>query len=97
LDPSYTVLDSLLNGDPVFLVSSEVDSEGKLLHAGETSQSIDLPAEKLGILEQTEYLWIEARLLTAESGIPFVKFYSDYTLDFEISFFAELRINNREL
>jgi len=97
LDASHTVLDSVLNGDPVFLASSEVNSEGKLLHANETSHSIDFPAEKLGILEQTEYLWVEARMVTAESGGQFVKFYSDYTLDFEISFFAEIRINNREL
>lgn len=97
LDPSYIVLDSLLNGDPVFLASSEVDSEGKLVLASETSHNIDFPKEKLGILDQTEYLWIEARLVTAESGVPFVKFYSDYTLDFEVSFFAEIRINNREL
>jgi hypothetical protein len=97
LDASHTVLDSVLNGDPVFLSSSEVDSEGRLLRASETSLNIDFPTEKLGILEQTEYLWIEARMVTAESGGQFVKFYSDYTLDFEISFFAEIRINNREL
>ena len=97
LDPSYAVLDSILNGDPVFLASSEVDNEGKLVQASETNQSIDFPAEKLGVLEETEYLWIEARLVTAESGGQFVKFYSDYTLDFEISFNAEIRINNREL
>ena len=97
LDASDTVLDSLLNGDPVFLASSEVDSDGKLLLASETSHNIDFPAEKLGILDQTEYLWVKARMVTAESGGQFVKFYSDYTLDFEISFYAELRINNRDL
>ncbi len=97
LDISETVLDSLFNGDPVFLASSEVDGEGKLLNASETSHNINFPAEKLGALEQTEFLWIKARMVTAESGVPFVKFYSDYTLDFEISFYAELRINNREL
>jgi hypothetical protein len=74
-----------------------VDGEGKLLNASETSHDINFPAEKLGALEQTEFLWIKARMVTAESGVPFVKFYSDYTLDFEISFYAELRINNREL
>ncbi len=97
LDVSETVLDSLFNGDPVFLASSEVDGEGKLLNASETSHDINFPAEKLGALEQTEFLWIKARMVTAESGVPFVKFYSDYTLDFKISFYAELRINNREL
>jgi len=97
LDVSETVLDSLFNGDPVLLASSEVDGEGKLLNASETSHKINFPAEKLGALEQTEYLWIKARMHTAESGVPFVKFYSDYTLDFDISIYAELRINNREL
>jgi hypothetical protein len=97
LDASSTVLDSLFNGDPVFLSSSEVDSEGRLLLASENRHIIDFPAEKLDVLEQTEFIWIEARMVTAESGGQFVKFYSDYTLDFEISFYAELRINNREL
>lgn len=97
LDASSLVLDSLFTDVPVFLSSSEVDSEGKLRQASENSHSIDFPVEKLGILEETAYVWIEARLVTAESGEPFVKFYSDYTLDFEMSFYAELRINTREL
>ncbi|MCK5691220.1 MAG: hypothetical protein KAI08_00185, partial [Bacteroidales bacterium] len=75
LDASSTVLDSLFIGDPVFLSSSEVDSEGRLLLASEDSHSINFPAEKLGILEQTEFLWIEARMVTAELGGQFVKFY----------------------
>ena len=97
MDESELVLDSLFHGDPVFLSSSEVDSEGKLSRASEDSQSIDLPAEKLGILEETEYLWIKARIVTGGSAGQFVKFYTDYTLDFEISFYAEFRINTREL
>ncbi len=97
LDASHTVLDSVFNGDPVFLAPSEVDSEGKLLAASEISHSIDFPSEKLTTLEQTEYLEVKARMVTAESGGQFVKFYSDYTLDFGISFYAELRISNREL
>lgn len=97
MDASHTVLDSVFNGNPVFLASSEVDSEGRLLLASETSNEIEFPSEKMGILEQTEYLGITARMVTAESGVQFVKFYSDYTLDFDISFYAELRINTREL
>jgi hypothetical protein len=97
LDASEMVLDSLLDGNPVFLSSSVVDSEGELLEASVDSHEIDFPAEKLGVLEETEYLWIEARIVTAESGSKFVKFYSDYSLDFEISVFAEFRINTSEL
>lgn len=97
LDASSLVIDSLFKDKPVLLSSSEVDSEGKLLQASQDSHSFDFPVEKLGILEETEYLRIEARLATAQSGVPFVKLYSDYSLDFEISFYAELRINTREL
>jgi hypothetical protein len=97
LDTFNQVLDSLFMDDPVFLSSSEVNDEGELLHPSEDSHSIDFPTEKLGILEETEYLLIEARMVTAEAGETFVKFYSVYTLDFEISFYAELRFNTREL
>jgi hypothetical protein len=97
LDAFDMVLDSLLDGNPVFLSSSEVDSDGELLRASEDSHSIEFPAEKLGVLEETEFLWIEARIVTAESGTQFVKFYSDYSLDFEISVSAEIRVNTREL
>lgn len=97
LDESYTVLDSIFDGDPVFLSSSEVDNEGKLLLASEKNNSIAFHTEKLGTLEKTRYIQIEARMVTSGSGDQFVKFYSDYSLDFEISFYANLRINTREL
>ncbi|MCK4880243.1 MAG: hypothetical protein KAS82_06275 [Bacteroidales bacterium] len=97
LDETYMVLDSVFDGDPVFLTSSDVDSEGRLLAASEDSNSINFPAEKLGTLEQTQFIRIEARMVTSGAGDQFVKFYSDYSLDFEISFYANLRINTREL
>jgi hypothetical protein len=95
MDESYVVLDSVFDGQPVFLSSSEVDGQGKLAQAGEDTNTISFPEEKLGILEETQFLKVKARMITAESGIPFVKFYSDYSLDYTISFYANLRINIR--
>jgi len=97
LDESYVVLDSVFDDDSVFLPSSEVDSEGKLLSASENKNSISFHTERLGSLEEVRFLKIEATLLTSGSGNQFVKFYSDYSLDFEISVYANLRINTREL
>jgi hypothetical protein len=97
LDEFYMVLDSVFDGDMVFLPSSEVDSDGKLLSASENNNSINFHTERLGSLEEIRFLRIEATLLTSGSGNQFVKFYSDYSLDFEISIYAELRINTREL
>jgi len=97
MDGSYVVLDSIFDGLPVFLSSSEVDGQGRLLQAGEDTNSISFPADKIGKLEETQFVMVKARMVTAESGIPYVKFYSDYSLDYTISFYANLRINTREL
>ncbi len=97
LDESYAVLDSLFDGVPPLLPSSEVDPDGRLVSASEKDNRINFPTERLGILEQISYLRVEARIVSAGSGDQFVKFYSDYSLDFEISFFANFRINTREL
>ena len=97
LDESFVVLDSVFDDDAVFLPSSEVDSEGKLLSASENNNSINFHTERLGSLEEVRFLKIEATLLTSGSGNQFVKFYSDYSLDFEISVYANFRINTREL
>jgi len=97
MDGSYAVLDSVFDGQPVFLSSSEVDGQGRLLQAGEDTNSISFPAEKIGKLEETQFIQVKARMVTSGSGIPYVKFYSDYSLDYTISFYANLRINTREL
>jgi|GEM_PF-1392328 len=97
MDGSYVVLDSVFDGEPVFLSSSEVDGQGRLQQAGEDSNSISFPAEKIGKLEETQFILVKARMVTSGSGIPYVKFYSDYSLDYTISFYANLRINTREL
>jgi hypothetical protein len=97
MDGSYAVLDSVFDGQPVFLSSSEVDGQGRLQQAGEDINSISFPAEKIGRLEQTQFIQVKARMVTSGSGIPYVKFYSEYSLDYTISFYANLRINTREL
>jgi len=97
LDENYSVLDSLFVSDPPFLPPSVVDQDGRLIQAMEKSSSADFHTEKLGKLEVTRYLLVDARIVTSGSGNQYVKFYSDYSLDFEISIYANLRINTREL
>jgi hypothetical protein len=97
LDEFFTVVDSVFEGDSAFLPASEVDEDGKLLRASENSNGISFPTERLGSFEDIRYFLIEATLLTSGSGNQFVKFYSDYSLDFEISLYANFRINTREL
>ena len=97
LDEFYQVLDSVFGENVVILAASEVDQEGKLIQAGEEANTAIFPVEKLGKLEEIRYLQIQARMNTSELGSKDVKLYSDYSLDFKLSLFADLFINSREL
>lgn len=97
LDENRALIDSVFEQEGVFLPASEVDAGGLLLSASEQSSSADFPAEKLGKLEQVRYLVVRATLVTSENGAEYVKFYSDYSLEFEISMHASLKINTQEL
>lgn len=97
LDESHLVLDSIFDEDDVFLPASEVDNRGLLVSASENSNIISFPLEKLGKLEHVRYMQVKARLVTSGLGAQFVKFYSDYSLEFEISMYADFIINTRKL
>lgn len=97
MDAYYEVMDSLFTDEQVILAASEVDGDGKLLNAGEESNTAFFPPEKLEKLGEVRYLLIQARVNTAEEGNRDVKVYSQYSLDFDLSLLARLRINSREL
>ncbi len=98
LDENYMVIDSVFNDNAPILAASLVDDQtGKLVEASEETNRVEFPAEKLGKLDQVFYMQVQARLITSAGGVPFVKIYSSYTLDFEISMLANFRINTREL
>jgi len=97
MDEFYQVMDSLFEENQIVLAASQVDGEGKLVQAGEETTRVELPPEMLGILEDVHYLQVLARVNTSEEGSKDVKWYSDYTLDFDLSLFASLKINSREL
>lgn len=97
LDEFHTVLDSVFEGEVPVLAASQVDQNGELVAPMEETSSALFPAEKLAMLEEVRYLLVRAGLVTSELGDRFVKFYSDYTLDYDISIEANVRINNRAL
>ncbi len=97
LDSNRTVIDSVFDGDAIILGASLVDDQGILTQAVEETAVAIFPVEKLGKLQEVFYMQFEARMITSELGGKFVKFYSDYSLDFKLSMYANLRINTREL
>jgi len=97
LNSSRVILDSVFSGQIPVLAASQVDQDGRLVSPSEETSSAIFPAVKLARLKEVRYLLVRASLVTAELGDRFVKFYSDYTLDYEISMVANVRINSREL
>jgi hypothetical protein len=97
LDDSQALIDSVFEQEGVFLPASEVDASGVLQTASEQVSSARFYTEKLARLDQVRYILVRAGLVTSGQGTQFVKFYSDYSLEFEISLNASLKINTREL
>jgi len=97
LDVNHTMIDSVFVGDAVILGASQVDDQGILTQATEETNSVTFTTEKLGKLQDVYFMQVEARMITSESGDQFVKLFSQYSLDFEISMLANFRINTREL
>jgi hypothetical protein len=97
LDENYMELDSVFDETTILLGAASVDGNGKSDQASIETNSITFPSEKIEKLKNVWYARIEARVLTTDGGVPFVKLYIDDTLDFELSMYANFRINTREL
>jgi hypothetical protein len=97
MDDAFQVIDSLFGESAVLLEASRVDADGRLAQASEEENSVILTTEKISRLENVTQARIVASLITSDQGSQFVKFYSGYTLDFDVSIQAQLSINNREL
>jgi hypothetical protein len=96
LDSRYNVVAKVFDDQEPILGASVVNEQtGKLIQSTLETNTIEFPAEKLGKLDQVAYMQVRARLTTSAEGGPFVKIYSYYTLDFEISMLANFRINSQ--
>jgi hypothetical protein len=97
LDDSHALIDSVFEQSGVFLPASAVDASGILQFPSEQTSSALFYTEKLARLDQVRYIVVEAGIVTSGNGTPYVKFYSDYSLDFVITLNASLKINTKEL
>ncbi len=93
LDDNYGLVDSIFNQEVILLQASSTDASGNLIEAGEELNRIELSTDRIDRLKETSYLRFVARLITAEEGSKFVKFYSRYSLDFELAMRGKFRIN----
>ena len=96
-DENNVVLDSLFDNNGIILGPSLTDSDGKLIEATEDENSASFDNEKIEVLDDVVFTRLSATMITTKGDEVFVKIYSQHSLDFEISIWANLRLNTRDL
>jgi hypothetical protein len=97
-DANYAVLDSLFTGSSVFLKAPAVNTDGKVTQPGDFKKTVEVTKNRLDKIRNTKFAIFKADFNTsnAASG-QYVKFYSYYKLDFELSVKTNMIINSRNL
>ncbi|MFO7669397.1 MAG: hypothetical protein R6W31_07040 [Bacteroidales bacterium] len=96
-DENHVVLDSLFDDRGIVLDPAQIDSNGKLVNVTVDESSSTFDAYKISILGDIAYLRIKAGMHAAKGEADFVKIYSSYSINYEMSLTAETRMNTGDL
>jgi len=84
-DSNYVILDSLYTGGNTQLLTSGTLESGRVVAPSKNTSTIDLTMDQINRILDARHAFIQATIETANSGLTDVKFYSDYTLGFNLS------------
>jgi hypothetical protein len=92
-------IDSLFEEQTVIIDAAPVDAEGELDDSVLTPHvvNVEIAAADLDNLEGATSMMLVIKAITSEGGGPTVKFYSNYMLDYQLSVYADLRVNSSEM
>jgi hypothetical protein len=99
-DENYSPIDSVFLDDDLVLEAASLDAEDKVLSPVKKTKSAVFDHDRIQAIKPTKYIIITAKINTTNYQTDpdqFVKFYSYYTLDFNVRARAGARINTREL
>jgi hypothetical protein len=96
-DENHMVLDSVFDDHGIVLDPAQIDSNGKLVNVAVDESNSTFDAYKLSILGDIAYLRIKAGMHAAKGEADFVKIYSSYSINYEMSLTADTRINTGDL
>ncbi len=99
LDAADDKIDSLFSEREILLNAAPVDTEGELDRGAlqEHVVDVELTTADLDELEGAKKMMLQARAVTTDNGVPTVKFYSSYLLNYKLAIDADFKINSREL
>lgn len=92
-------VDSLFEDQTVIIDAAPVDAEGELDESLLTPHVVDVQItdSDLTDLADATTMMLVVKAITADNGVPTVKFYSRYMLDYQLSVYADFRINSSEM
>jgi hypothetical protein len=93
LDANGILLDSLFEEPQQLQGASDNNGDGKADPTKMTPIDIDLPRDKIDILEATRFIITRGKVTTTNYPNEDVKFYSDYFLDYNFGLIVQLKIN----
>jgi len=97
-DENNVVIDSLFDGQGIYLEPSRIDSDGKLIEATEDENSSTFEEDEISIIKDVAFLRFRAHMLSSKADEDeFVKIYASYALNYEMSFKADAVLNTGDL
>ncbi|MFN8205794.1 MAG: hypothetical protein U0T82_00095 [Bacteroidales bacterium] len=93
LDGNGMLLDSLFEDPQQLQGAGDNNGDGKADPLKNAPLDIDLPRDKIDILEATRYIITRGKVTTTNYPDEDVKFYADYFLDYNIGLIVQLKIN----
>jgi hypothetical protein len=87
------LLDSLFEDPQQLQGAGDNNGDGKADPLKNAPLDIDLPRDKIDILEATRYIITRGKITTTNYPEEDVKFYADYFLDYNIGLIVQLKIN----
>ncbi len=98
LDELYTMVDSLFDSPERILGSdpASLDADGKITSPENKVTEIVFEKDDLDKLTPAKFMKLSLALATTDQGVPSVKIYSFYTIDFNLAIRANFRLNSRD-
>lgn len=98
LDENYSIIDSMFIDNKMFLEPALLDLNDEVIEGKSQTHEISFSSSRLEAIKSTKYAIVKAAVSTAgASEDNYVKFFSDYKIDFKLKLMARFNINSRDL
>ncbi len=97
-DENYVQIDSIFNGDNNHFQPAKTDSDGNLISKTSISHKTEFSGDKINNFKNIKFAIISVKVNTPETEQNrYIKFFSEYSIDYKIKLKADLTIDSKDL